>query len=560
MINKLARTLLLAASFFSLVICQDALHSDIDFLDDEFDDDDQAQLSPLLRSIVGEEDIYADHEELQRQFVYTSRDVLKVLTRACDPDLPPPEDIATADNILRDDLYLRTNPINQRSLLDMPQFLFLPFCWGCTGWQFYWHYFYNQTSEANYTQDGTTINSYLNFDNPKLIDALQALAFNINVPKVFMLLSGMKIQERRTGVMFEWLVRFDGDWYIEGKTPLEYLERNFFLEEEKKRQLEAELLLAEDNLESVDDFGHEHLASDKLGIGDTRLYFGKCIYDTPHLLLNAGLLVTVPTAFAFVKGLTGSHFEKNNKVPPFDLIQILNLAISPTPGDSELLEDIVTDFLVAAVDKLSANLLETGLGNNGHLGLGLFVDNELWVAKRLRFKTHAELEYLLPAPEKRFYINKKNPAEFDRILQLISGDPTPEQCDVALAFLQQQIINTFFPRVYETIIFPGFIFKVTAALTGNMGQNYKLLLGIDSWLQQAEKIGWLVASRQDINAARTGIATKSSAYQFKLFGAINYSHPGRKRDWCLSAWADRTVISTGIGQDFNLGVRFELAW
>jgi hypothetical protein len=538
------------------------IQSDILFANENEDvtDDDEDLLlqSPLLRNISESEDIYAQHEELRQRFFYTKKDALKLLTRACNPDVPP-SDIATADNILRDDLYLRTNPINQRSLLDLPQFLFLPFCWGECNWQFYWHYFYNQTTEAYYTQDGKTIDSYLAFNNPKLIQSLQALAFNINVPQVFTLLSDMTIQERRTGVMFEWLWR-RGNWYLEGKTPLEYLERNFFLEEEKKRQLEAELLLDEESVNEADDFGHEHLASDKLGIGDTRLYAGYNLYESPSLLLNGGFLATVPTAFAFIKGLTGSYFPKNNKIPPFDLIQILNLTISPDPGDDELLRQIATNFLIGAVDKLSANLLETGLGNNGHLGLGLFIDNELWVSQKLRFKTHAELEYLLPAPEKRFYINRKNQAEFDEILNLISGDPTPEECNVAFDFLQEQIINTLFPRVYETIIYPGFLFKVTSALTGSMGQNYTLMLGIDSWLQQKEKIGWLIASRQEREMARQDIATKSGAYQLKLFGAVNYMRQTPVHDWCLSFWADGTVLSTGIGKDFNLGARFELAW
>src|SRR5262245_26144089 len=101
----------------------------IDFGDEDFDDDiDLNFKSPLMRSIT-EEDIYAEHEELRAQRHYTTKDALKLLTRACNPDVPP-DAIIAADDILRNDLYLRTNPINQRSLLDLPQFYFLPFCWG----------------------------------------------------------------------------------------------------------------------------------------------------------------------------------------------------------------------------------------------------------------------------------------------------------------------------------------------------------------------------------------------------------------------------------------------
>jgi hypothetical protein len=186
------------------------------------------------------------------------------------------------------------------------------------------------------------------------------------------------------------------------------------------------------------------------------------------------------------------------------------------------------------------------------VGLGFFAYNELRATQKLVFKTRAALEYLLPAAEKRFYLQRKNPADFARF-----NTDNPQNCNEDLAFLQQQLINTLFPSVCNTIVFPGFIFKFSGALEGQMTPAWKLMMGYDLWWQQKEKLGSITCSMLCKDQLETTIAIRPTAFQNKIFGGVSYAKKGKRYDWCLSLLGDRTFISSGIGKDFSIIGRFE---
>ncbi len=414
----------------------------------------------------------------------------------------------------------------------------------------------------NFTKEGRGISSYLAFRNINLIDRIDSITspFGISVPRVLSLFRNLKMQERRSGFMFGTLRR-RCKWIFESRTPLMYQIRNFFLSDAERKAIQNEPIFDDDdpdtdNEDEVKKFARKHLISDRLGIGDTRLNIGYAVTEKPGMFLSVGLESTLPTAFSFKKGLYGSHFKQDNNHPPFDLLTIFNLVFATKMQNTNQAIEITKNFLVGALDKLSSILIEAPLGNRGHVGLGIFAEHYLCVTPKLTFYTRGVLEYLVPSVEKRFYIFKKNREEF----MALNTDSKDEDSTQVLSFLNDQLIKTLYPCVIDTVVHPGFTFKLNTALSGTMGCNWQLMLGHDLWWQQKEKLGKLKVPRTDREKVRKDIAVKPGALQSKLFGSINYLKSGKTRDWCLSFHGDSTVLGSGIGQDFNLAIRFELFW
>jgi hypothetical protein len=459
---------------------------------------------------------------------------------------------------LQNDLYLFTFPGNRRrrSLLDYPYTLH-DYTLPCRGLVTNLWFFYNQTSVDNFTEQGTTISSYWNLNDENIIGDIDLIDFGINFPDAVQLFSLLKMQERRNGFMFgAYYLGLDG-WNIEAKIPLYYNERNFFLTPDEKMLLENSILFDEDDSGATDqDEINKHFVSDGIGIGDTRLSAGLFIIDQENFQLNVGVEMTLPTAAPFIIGLKGSNFPQNSDHPPFDLLQIFQLALG-SPPDIQAVKDISIAFISSIFDKLSANLLQVEMGNSGHIGVAGFFENFLPLNNRFEFVTRGAVEYLFPASEKRFYITKKFPQEFtSREPYIVPDDPHPAESAEKLAFLNEQLINTFIPMVFPTTIYPGFLVKFSSELIGNFGDTWQFGIGYDLWWQDKEKLGTIKADSLAISNIRTDIASRPGAFQNKIFGSVNYYHYGRWFDWYLTAYGDYTVINSGIGKDFTLSFRF----
>ncbi len=460
---------------------------------------------------------------------------------------------------LQNDLYMFTFPGNRRrrSLLDYPfNFLHdytLP-CWGLevTSW-----FFYNQTSEDYYTKEGKFLSSYWNLSTDNIIGDIDLTDFGIQLPDAIQLFSMLRMQERRTGFMFDAFYAGIDGWNLEIRTPLYYNERNFFLTPEEKEMLENSILFDEDNSGSTDqDEIDQHFISDAIGLGDTRLSAGLFVIDQENFQLNIGLDMTLPTGVAFVRGLRGSNFPANSIAAPFDLLELFQLAFG-TPPDLEAVKEMSIAFVSSVIDKLSANLIQVHMGNSGHVGLAPFFENYLPLNDRFEIVTRGAVEYLFPAYEKRFYITKKFAQQFNAFEPYTTAEGAdPAQAPAKLAFLNEQLINTFIPMVFSTDVYPGFIVKFCTEIIGNFGDTWQFGLGYDLWWQDKEQLGRIKADPLVIANIRTDIATRPGAFQNKLFSSVNYYKHGRWFDWYLTGYGDYTVLNSGIGKDFTVSVRF----
>lgn len=452
--------------------------------------------------------------------------------------------------ILLNNIYLHTNPINVRSLLDSPQYYF----YNCFDQNFFVNVFFNMTPAGYYTIDGTNIASYLNTNQPGIINAIGPFCpENINIPSIVSLVEPFRIQERRAGFMFGGRY-VHNNWYAKYYFPLYYLERNFFLNNEEKRRLEEALDVDTGPVSDAEgtQFARKHLITDRVGIGDTRLVLGYELLDRKDIALKVGAIATIPSAFAFAKGLYGSHFLKNSAHPTFNLQQILSKCLcSPDQMDTESALELATQFGLSVVDKLTANLLDRSLGNNGHVGLGAFIEPHHKMDNYAYVKGRVCLEYLLPAIEKRSFIRFKNPADFNRDFDCSTDAAAQANVD----FLNEQLIQTLIPCVYDTTIWPGLLIKATAQGTSKIVQRLKGTLGLDLWFQSKESFGKIDAPADVRPLLRTDIAKRPHAVQTKIFGWLDYKT--KKKDWCISMYVDGTWASFGIGKDYTLAVRFE---
>ena len=83
-------------------------------------------------------------------------------------------------------------------------------------------------------------------------------------------------------------------------------------------------------------FQDQHLICDKFGIGDTRIYLDYPIIKKKYLSTRLGILTTIPTAFAMVKGVKGTslHLVKNR--PLLDLQEAIDAVLNSVQSDQPI--------------------------------------------------------------------------------------------------------------------------------------------------------------------------------------------------------------------------------
>ena len=280
--------------------------------------------------VIDDLDVYAAMlEERNGMRASACIDAQGILDLIADPDG------INAPGKLQQNLYLHTYNVNQRSLLDMPQFLIREYCLP-QSWQINTWFFYNETTRANFTAEGKNITSYWDIENANFIQNLDQIDFGIDIPTAIQLFGFLKMQERRGGFMFD-VAHARGRFNIEFKIPLYYLERNFFVTPEEQELL-AQFFGSGDS--SAD---NKNFISDRVGFGDTRLTIGFFAIEDDRLQVNVGGEATIPTQIAFKKGLLGSDFKKNSNHPIFNIFELFQLVFCETP-DLEAAKEMSLNF------------------------------------------------------------------------------------------------------------------------------------------------------------------------------------------------------------------------
>jgi len=253
--------------------------------------------------------------------------------------------------------------------------------------------------------------------------------------------------------------------------------------------------------------------------------------------------MTIPTAFALVKGIKGSHFNHYCNRPTIDFQELCScLDVSS-----------FTNLGYRAIDTLSAIILEEPLGNCRHVGLGGFIDWEQklssfiarpW-ADRFSLKNYLSFEYLLPGNETRYFINPADTADYDN-----RNFQDPSQAADNLHFLETELIDTIFPYNFKTRVTPGSVVWWDAQCA-YQGDRMGLSTGLDFWAHTKEKLSHIKSSischEPAIDAAHAPLA-----YQLKVLGSLSYTLTRPSHLWNFGFGADKTCTRAGIGKDYTV--------
>lgn len=457
--------------------------------------------------------------------------------------------------------YLQTNSLNKRNVLDLP--VFVEPCDqrpGTVGV----HLFFNKTDRNYFTENSSSVSSYLALQKQSTLDKLDIINqnvrnilmvndFTVNIAQMFSLFSNFTVEQREAGFMFNGGYN-NNCWCLQAFLPLYYLERNYFVTEQEQQEIKRVLGDSNDM-----NFAREHLISDKFGFGDLRVDIGYDICDTCKIATQAGPFFDFPTNCAWKKGIIGSSFIKNCQRPELNVLLLLQQDEGTVQPEQQ---QAFQDFALGAIDQLSANLLEASLGNGRHMGIGGFVKtrtnlgpfiNMAW-ADPITFNSHVFLEYFLPAKTKRCFISQKDVAGF---AAFSFESPTTEEAAQAVVFLEQQFIDLFYPFVFYAKSWPGFVFKWTTEGAIKY-KRWRIAAGSDMWMRSAEK---LTGIQRDIFSTPLPLlvdkATAPFAYQSKVFGSVAYKVKRMSYDFSMGLLFDTTVNSIGIGRDYTVSLHFE---
>ena len=497
--------------------------------------------------------------------------------------------------LLENNFYIYTYPLNKKSIIDVPAFF--PYRDYSRKSTFGMSLFLNQTWRMFFTQDCDGIQSYLAICSPNLLQRISQCVecakavypnFNINPMVIFPLFRNIAVQDRQLGMMLHGDKQFK-QLHLHVHVPVLYQQRNYYMTQDERDCIENafnEVLapVSEQDESHVhagqcatagcsDDqhyvgthkdadnpidmeFVQNHLIGDKFGIGDTRIHLDWDLIKRHYYSLALGLVATVPTAFAFKKGLLGASFEDTCAPKDFSISNLVELAQN---GNAYAATAIGQAFALGALDQVSQNLLDTGLGYGKHLGLGVsyntmgrlsYIIKRPW-AHHIKMRSRMILQYYFPAHEIRSFVENKNPADYSEDnfdLDRVATDPAYAQN--RLDFINEKLIQEFYPFKLRTLVCPNIIFQSTSGYYFE-ANRWKLQLVTDFWAKMQESFG-TICIPPGTPPLEIWAAKRPSAYQSRIGGLVAYSMPGVSSSWTISFYGDKTYWSKGIGKDFNV--------
>ncbi len=556
------------------VVCMKASESadDFDFLNNLNDPDTEA---------------FLDNTQFQNRAVNPD-DILQLLVFTL-----------KANCLLQDNLYAHTYPLNKKNIIDVPAFF--PYREYSRNRIFGLGLFFNQTSRMYFSQNCDGIQSYIAVCSPTLMQRLSDCIecaraiypqFNIDPLTIFPLFANIAVQERQVGLMFRGNKKFDGG-SLHIHIPLFYQERNYYMTQQERDRIEkafdevlepnspcdashgvsdAENSSCTDTSENVGmhvnksnpvdmAFVQNHLIGDSFGIGDARIH---CYFDLIKRLyykLSIGFVATIPTAFAFKKGLFGSSYEHSCIPRDFSIANVIDQARS---GNAEAATALGQSFALGALDQISRNLLDTGLGYGNHLGIGAsyktmgrlsFIIKRPW-AHYVKMKSRMILQYYTPGTEMRAFVENKNPADYaEDQFDLDRSAQDPVYAQERLDFINRKMIEELYPFRLRTMVCPGFIFQSTSGYYVE-AKNWKVQLVSDFWARSAESFG-SICTLPDTPPLAVSCAKKPAAIQSRLGACVAYSCTRPTHSWTISLYGDTTYWAKGIGKDFNIVFNME---
>lgn len=549
----------------------------------------------LFRSIYsGEDNFFGNDSTSEDEIVVNEGRLMDVPGTVCAPLFSPKNfiDLLIHESdsgkriidILKNNLYKRTNNINSRPINSLPALL--PSIHGDYHFQFRLIPFYNQTSKMFFYKDDN-INDYMDLKNSNIANEVDTIVEelglkdfipDIDFPYVASLFAPINLQERRTGFNFGFY-KPHNDWLFIVRTNVFYAEHNFFMSMRDIDKIKDEPLFAVDpevvqdgpNTEqNVEDFIKQNLVNDRVGLGSTTFH---CLYNlnrTNRLDNWFGLWILLPTEFNFANGIIGGTFPKCVERPQLDLLGIINLISCANaldddqkdlPGAAnpfkEKVNAIALNLGSATLQQLSSMTANLPLDARKDCGLGLYSDILAYISNHMKFHTINQFHYIFPHHGISHVLADKSVANFN-----IESEENEYQIG-NLDFVNNQILDTFFPYCVKSLIQPGFEVRSSSRFIWESelftNQRWFAGLGLDFWYKFKEKLKFEKNLDPKFTAATLALANSSSAVQIKIYAELLYNLKlDFSLDYNIALVGDYTVFNRGIGKDFTLGLSFNM--
>ena len=472
------------------------------------------------------------------------------------------------NNVVSNSVYLKTNPINDRRLESLPIFNIYHSDKLNEDFLFNGYLLYNQTSEQLFTASNPNLGAYLLLSTDDLINKLDSEIVRIQLPPILELFQNAKVQERRLGLLFQ-LFKNYGRWSIEATLPLIYQERNFFFSDSEQSIINLEFSKVTGSTSSKinQDYFKQHAVSDQIGFGDVKIKAGCRLFSSEQLKLKIGTIVTIPSSFSLKKGLIGSDFRKTLAVPTIDLRQVYNW-ISEIKNDINVEQNssdftaFGTDFLLKALHRLDAIVLDQSLGNRHHFALGGFYDAKIILNANVACIATGELLYAIPKKELRFFNQRKNPADFTTAalydeVNALSGADQEALAKIKVDFLNTNAVTSMFPTAAWATVKPRANLQFSIGPQFEIGA-YLLHFGYNYWHSCQEQIGTISLIDPALYPLNITDAVSPAATQHKIFVHFDYSKITPQHIWKIAICGDQTINATGIGKDFNFALELSV--
>jgi len=536
---------------------------------DEIDDLENLSFDDLLESSIVNNILETTAFEFQRT-KFKPEDTVDIL-----------EDIGILD-ILKQNLYLRSNRLNYRSVIDLPMGMMdKDYCY--IKRLFGMEFFFNKMDRARFTSESDAntcgsdaICSYLALTDKDFLEALskstsksEELAeadFDFDPAEVFDLFKCGTVQERKLGVMLYGRAGTE-KWRFTYKIPFYYLERNLWITEPEQKKIEEQL--GEADPEQQEQFQDQHAISDKLGIGDFRIGFDFRLTNHERSCSRIGGFATVPTGWAMIKGLKGQHFKPLIRSPETNLNDLIGYHLDAilslgtgTEQEKAQAKQSLTDLSFQAIDHLNSILLEAPMGNNGHFGVGAVL-RSMWRldalvprpwAKNIWMKGRLTLEYLFPGTEMRFFAENPSPKLYDP--EFIKQYPESENALENMLFTEKEIVGKLFPYALECTVCPGFVFCWTSRWYHER-EWWGIYLGSEYWMRSKEKFSDLQKPKFLEDRICVERARAPFAFQSKWLGGLYFKINRSNRNLVLSLNGETSFWNRGIGGDYTVSFDLE---
>ncbi len=294
------------------------------------------------------------------------------------------------------------------------------------------------------------------------------------------------------------------------------------------------------------DFLTEHLVHDFLGLGDARLN-AMWNLEQECSTLSLGFELSLPTSAIITERLIGGPRCLMFYQPDLDIVNFINQLID---GNTSVINQAI-NLGVNALDRLIVVAGDTRLGEE-QVRFGPRIEFENNLTNNLLLHQMLLLEYQPGYSTTRFYREIKTPQLFNRDYK------NPANANQNLEFLEQRLVNMFYPPAYETHVSSTCSVEYTISGRWNWRCTHGEL-GYDLWYKTNENVN-ITGPNFNICPFDTCVAPRTKAIEQKIFGSLLWRHDGCSYQGWYGASFDTTIASRGIGKGWTLSLLGSLNW